>query len=65
VTPSVSSKGQGNASEASKGLAEAGAGACTPACTKASPEELAAAIQGLSGEERARLVALLLAGPGK
>jgi hypothetical protein len=70
VTPSVSSKGTSDASETGKGVMEGAPSACTPACTskgstgQADPVAvLAAALLGLSPEDRARLAALLLHQP--
>jgi hypothetical protein len=67
VTPSVSSKGQLDPSETSKGLAETLPPVCTPVCTsEPKPEQadplapLAAALLGLSAADRARLAAMLL-----
>jgi len=70
VTPSVSSKGRCNASEAGKGLAAGAPAACTTACTSntenanaGTVEALAAALLGLSSADRARLAAMLIANP--
>ena len=67
MTPSVSSKGTSDASEIGEGLAASASDACTGACTnEAKPEQadplatLAAALLGLSPEDRARLAAMLL-----
>src|SRR5262249_60698020 len=67
VTPSVSSKGTSDATEANKGLTETTPAVCTPVCTsegesqqRDTVEVLAAALLGLSPADRARLAALLL-----
>jgi hypothetical protein len=67
VTPSVSSKGRPDASEANKGLAEQAPNGCTSGCTdKENIEQpdrlaaLAAALLSLSPADRARLAAMLL-----
>jgi hypothetical protein len=66
VTPSVSSKGQHDASETGKGLAAAPSYRCTSGCTSKSEnahadplETLAAALRSLSPADRARLAAML------
>ena len=71
MTPSVSSKGRCDASEAGKGLAAGAPAACTAACTSEAEnanagtvEALAAALLGLSAADRARLAAMLIATPG-
>ena len=67
VTSRMPFLGQCDASKADKGLAASGADRCTAGCTsEPKPEQtdplapLAAALLGLSAEERARLVAMLL-----
>jgi hypothetical protein len=67
VTPSVSSKGRQDISEIDKGLTSTPESRCTSGCTnEAKPEQtdhlaaLAAALLGLSPEDRARLAALLI-----
>jgi hypothetical protein len=69
VTPSLSSEGTSDASETAKGLVTTHPAACTAACTSepgnAQPntlDALAAALLGLSQEDRTRLAAMLLAG---
>ena len=67
MTPSVSSKGTPDATEAGKGLAESSPAVCTPVCTSkpekanaGTVEALAAALLGLTPADRARLAAVLL-----
>jgi hypothetical protein len=67
VTPSVSSKGVPDASDTGKGLAESLSAVCTPVCTNEGNRgqtdpvgALAAALLGLSPDDRARLAAMLL-----
>jgi len=67
VTPSVSSKGLPAASEITAGLAQRQSNACTTACTSEpktvhadAVADLAAALQGLSPDDKARLASLLL-----
>jgi hypothetical protein len=67
VTPSVSSNGPPAATGQGKGLAETLPPACTSACTSepgnanvGTVDALAAALMGLSAEDLARLVAMLL-----
>src|SRR5262249_30100597 len=64
VTPSVSSNGQPVASVDGEGVAASPPAVCTPVCTSptaaANLDALAAALLGLSPEDRARLAALLL-----
>jgi hypothetical protein len=66
VTPSVSSKGRGNATKTGKGLAEGTPSVCTPVCTSNTENvnadplgQLAAALLALSPADRARLAAML------
>jgi hypothetical protein len=66
VTPSVSSKGITDATDAGKGLAESSPTVCTPVCTSNAGNAktdtvatLAAALVSLSPGDRARLAALL------
>jgi hypothetical protein len=72
VTPSVSSKGPPDASEANIGLTDTPLSACTNACTSeagdanaGTVEALAAALLALSPAGRARLAALLVGGQGE
>ena len=67
MTPSVSSNGQSIASVDIEGVGSSPPAVCTPVCTStpqpaaaANLDALAAALLGLSPEDRARLAALLL-----
>jgi hypothetical protein len=67
VTPSVSSKGLQDISEIDKGLTSTPESRCTSGCTSEAKTEqtdpvaaLAAALLGLSPEDRARLAAMLV-----
>ena len=67
MTPSVSSWGPSDATLGSKQLAESLQVVCTPVCTnnpkttnETNLDALAAALMGLSPDDRARLAAMLL-----
>src|SRR5262249_34123578 len=69
VTPSVSSRGHSDLSNEAADLKSPAPGACTPACTSdtntanaTTLETLATVLLGLSVEDRAKLVAMLIAG---